>query len=502
VYAAGPNFDTVGALNGSYMIPPDSASAAGVSGVLVAVNGVVQEFHRTGVGPSSQLTAQAAFKLDALFASASGFSGGAFDPRVLYDSIHDKFVVVAVDQNSTAKSTHILVAVSNNGDPHSAADFQAQSIDVHGAIPGSWADFPQAALDSSGNIYVTANMFSFSSGQFTGSRLWIIPEANVPTASPQAIDPSFNAGVGNGASDLFSLAPTNTAGFTDPATHVNTGGSSGTYLVSYNSATNSAGHDVVNIIHASGGIYTAASIDVGKIDQSAQFGGISAPQPGASNTLDADDSRTALGVFHAGPAGQPGHLYVAATIVPTTGPDAGHATAHWWAFETDPTSGNVTKLVNQGDISGNTFAPGSNLRTYYPSLAVTTVLGSDGQMHDQLAVSFSSSAPATGSGYDGYASAYEVKFDPLASIGYNSATHYEEIGATATGTHWNLLASGLASYYRTFGGHDNRWGDYSSITVDPTDNSSVWAFNQYAMTPGTSILGQTGRWGTELGLFV
>ena len=49
--------------------------------------------------------------------------------------------------------------------------------------------------------------------------------------------------------------------------------------------------------------------------------------------------RAASAVFHAGATSTaPGHLYVAATIVPTSGPDAGHVTAHWWAFETDPTT--------------------------------------------------------------------------------------------------------------------------------------------------------------------
>lgn len=466
LHADGPTFDSVGQINGSYMIPPDSASAAGTSGIVVAVNGEVQEFDRPDI---AHLTPQPGFSLDSVFNSASGFTSGAFDPRVLYDSATDRFVVVAVDQNSTAHTTHILVAVSANGHPHSGADFSATSIDASGAIPGSWADFPQAALDNAGNVYITANMFSFSASQFTGSRLWTVQENGLAVSAP--VDPSANAGLG---SDLFGLSPTTMTAAGSPA---------GEYLVSYNSAADASGANVLNIVHVAAGAYTTQTISVGHIDQNGQFGGLTAPQPGTSKTLDADDSRTAIAVF------QNGHLYVAATIVPTSGPDAGHTTAHWWAFSTDA-SGAVTGLLNQGDVSGNTFAPGSQLRSFYPSLAVG--VGANG--HDELAISFSTSAPATGAGYDGYPSAYEVTFDPLANT---SGTGYQEIGG------WQLLAGGVSSYYRTFGSHDNRWGDYSSISPDPLDPShgSYWAFNEYAMTNGTSLLGESGRWGTELGLF-
>lgn len=466
LHVDGPTFDSVGLVNGSYMIPPDSSSAAGTSGILVAVNGEVQEFDRPD---ASHLTSQPGFSLDSVFKSASGFTSGAFDPRVLYDPTTDRFVVVAVDQNSTAQTTHVLVAVSTNGHPHSGADFNATSIDVSGAIPGSWADFPQAALDNAGHVYITSSMFSFAASQFTGSRLWTVQENGLGVSGP--VDPSSKAGL---ASNLFSLSPTNMTAAGAPA---------GEYLVSYNSATDASGSNVVNIIHVSGGAYTAQSVSVGHIDQTPQYGGVTAPQPGTTKTIDADDTRTAVAVY------QNGHLYVAATIVPTSGPDAGHAAAHWWAFSTDA-NGAVTGLLNQGDISGNTFVPGSQLRSFYPSLAV----GQGANGHEELAISFSTSAPAAGTGYDGYPSAYEVTFDPLANT---SGTGYQEIGG------WRLLAGGQANYFRTFGAHENRWGDYSSISPDPLDPShgTYWAFNEYAMTNGTSFLGESGRWGTELGLF-
>jgi hypothetical protein len=440
-----------------------------VNAIVAAVNGEVVEWDRPA-SSNTALTKVMDISLDGLFSTVS--SGGTFDPRVLYDANSDRFIVVAVDQNSTAKTSHILVAVSSKGTPHSANDFTTVSIDATKAsTANAWADFPQVGLDNAGHIYITSNLFTFSGSSFVGSRLWVVNEA-APTAV-SAVDPSAVAG--NSSGELFSLAPTNMAGHTN--------GAVGNWLVSYNSATNSLGHNVLNIVHVdASGAPTYSQVDVGHIDQTAQYAGLTAPQPGTSKTIDADDTRAASAVY------SNGRLYVAATIVPTSGPDAGHSTAHWWAFQTDG-AGHVTGLLDQGDVSGNTFKPGSQLRSYYPTLAV----GQDSAGQDELAISFSGSAPASGSGYTGNPSAYEVTINPLA---HNDGQHYEETGA------WQLLQAGQDNYVRTFGGGDNRWGDYSSISVDPRTGTEYWAFNEYAMSHGLSFMGENGQWGTELGLFI
>ena len=455
---AGPTFDTNATVNGNYFIPPDSTSAAGTAAILVGVNGVIEAFGRT-TGVDTLTPHAPGFALDDVFNGATGFLGSAFDPHILYDPNSDRFIIVAVDQNATNKTSQLLVAVSNNGSPLSGADFHAVAIDAN-AGSGSWADFPQVGLDSSGHIYITANMFTFSGGSYSGTRLWVENETALSSGA-SAVNVSA---AGAGANDFFSAAPTY-----DPH-------GAGEFLISYNSATNSAGHNVLHVVQVdtNGSLGTEQTVDLGKIDQLATFGGISVPQPGTSHTLDGDDSRTSLAVM------QGGHLYVAATILPTSGADAGHATAHWFELGAD-SSGNVS-LLNQGDVSGNAAFSGSNLRTFYPSVAVST----DASGNDELAISFSTSAPQTGTAYDGFPSAYEETIDPTT-------------GASVLG--WQLLEGGVANYYRTFGTHDNRWGDYSSISADPLHPGQYWAFNQFAETHGTSLLGENGRWATELGLF-
>jgi len=63
------------------------------------------------------------------------------------------------------------------------------------------------------------------------------------------------------------------------------------------------------------------------------------------------------------------------------------------------------------------------------------------------------------------------------------------------------LAAGFDYYIRFFNGTSNRWGDYSGISVDPADDATFWVFNENALTRGTLIGGEDGRWGTRFGKF-
>ncbi len=163
------------------------------------------------------------------------------------------------------------------------------------------------------------------------------------------------------------------------------------------------------------------------------------------------------------------HLFAVNTIVPPSGPDAGQATAHW--YEIDTTSlGNLT-LSDQGNIGGEDIAAGTY--TFYPSVAVDAV--------GNVAVGFAASGPSI------YPGAYYAVHETTDAAG--------TVGPTGT------LAAGQDYYYRAFGG-DNRWGDYSAISIDPANDLTFWVYNEYAITRGTVLSqfpGEDGRWGTRWG---
>jgi hypothetical protein len=460
---AGPSFTSVGATNGYYMIPPDNASAAGPNNVVVATNGEIEVLSKTGTVQLNQSLVSFFKPLNPLSNFSDPNQTQAFDPKVVYDATSGRFVVVALEQSDAggtsndANTSRILIAVSNGGDPSNPANWSYTSVNSELTINGkaSWADFPGVATDGSA-IYVTANMFDHATGNYQGSRLWVVNESTL--AKSAAYDPSVLSGAASSSGgDFFTLQPAQIYGA--PA-------GSGTYLVAYDGARSStASGKALNIIHVTnpfavgGPTFSYQQVNVGNIDSAGQYASFLAPQRGTSTAIDAGDNRALSAVW------RNGSLYVTADVIPPSGPDAGHVTAHWFQVST---TGSKLALSQQGNVSG--AAIGSGVRTYYPSIAVDA--------NGDVVVNVSASGPGL------YASAYY-------------AVHLA--GDAAGTTHTPVaFASGVAPYVRTFGGGDNRWGDFSSVTVDPANPSGFWLFNEYATTQGTVIQGESGRWATKV----
>jgi hypothetical protein len=488
---AAQNFNTVGADNsGFYMIPPDPNAAVGLNTVISATNGVLEAFTKSGAalnifGGSNNESLNSFYVAGLGSLVLTNFNdpnqSGPFDPKVIYDPYTNRFIVVALQESDAggtfndANTSNILIAVSSP-DTGGALTWKYTSInsDVIANGADSWADYPGLSVDGTGNIYVTANLFDHATGNYQGSRLWTIAENDIVTGAAgtnatatgkaTVYDPSVLSGATSaGSNELFTLMPAQmlpgTAGtsFASP---------SGTYLVSYDGASNSQGQ-VLNVVevtpNGSGGFsFTYKQINLGNIDSAGQFASFTAPQLGTSRTIDAGDDRVYSVVF------RNGYLYATTTV---QSPSTGFTTAHWFQINASNPS-NLT-LVQQGDVSGASI--GTGVRTYYPSISVDA--------NGDFAIGFSASGP------NNYASAYYEAYK------YNSTTN------TWTLESPTLLQAGVASYYRTFGGGDNRWGDYSSIVADPSSSSTFWVYNEYAWTHGTRISGETGRWATQVGEF-
>ncbi len=76
-------------------------------------------------------------------------------------------------------------------------------------------------------------------------------------------------------------------------------------------------------------------------------------------------------------------------------------------------------------------------------------------------------------------------------------------GATPARSPAASTRGGLESYYQTFSGTANRWGDYSTTSLDPSDGRTFWTIQEFAgqQVGGTCPTKDTGRWGTWWGSF-
>ena len=450
---AGPGFFDVAVENGYFVIPPDASVAASADHVVTVVNTSIAGYLKDGT-PTIRESFQAFF-------GTLEPSGTLFDPRVRFSEFDGRFVVVILEltddgAGAPTNRSNLLVAVSAGDDPRAGWTFSR--IDLRTTVQSTvyWADYPAIAVDEEA-LYVTANLFAFGTGEYGGSRLWVVPLQDVAvggTIVPTAIDPFAAADVPGLSSTLQVAAPIDASGGPE------------IWLVEY-SGLNDGQYEYVGLFRlvmtAGSPDFELAFLELGDID-AVDRALPGAPQPASAAELATGDRR-ALDAARRG-----GRLAGTFTVRPPVGADEGQATAAW--FEADVSNPISPSLAAFGTIGANEVSVGAH--SFFPAVG----LASDGS----LAIGFSASAP------DAYAGAYVAIRGPLGAVG----TISEPVA----------LQSGDGPYLRTFGGDLNRWGDYSGLAPDPSNDGSFWVFNQYAGMPGNPMGAEDGQWGTRIGRVV
>lgn len=107
--------------------------------------------------------------------SSLGLNNTKYDPRVIYDPLHDRFILVFLNGSSPSTS-RVIVGFSATNDPAGAwfmyalngnlRDNQVITQDV-------WTDFPSIGI-STEELFITGNLFTYQ-GQGLGAGIWQIP---------------------------------------------------------------------------------------------------------------------------------------------------------------------------------------------------------------------------------------------------------------------------------------------------------------------------------------
>lgn len=156
-------FKGVNQAEAGYFEPPDTQAAPGPVYVVEVTNLHVDIYSRKKPRTRNQFT------LGSFFGYA--YPNDMTDPRVLYDHVWQRFVVVAVNIPPIADpKTLIFIAVSKSSDPNSG--WWIYSIDmgsVEGNPAGNWIwDYPMVGMDQDG-IIITGNLFQWTPGGGGGS---------------------------------------------------------------------------------------------------------------------------------------------------------------------------------------------------------------------------------------------------------------------------------------------------------------------------------------------
>ncbi len=187
------------AANGFEMgTPNDNTLAISPAGeILSAVNTAVAVYDTTGRRKERKTLTD--------FGDTLQLPGREFDPRVLYDPLHRRFVMVFLS-GSHSSNSRLIVGFAGDDSATGMWHFYALPGDPLG--DSSWTDFPMVALWDS-TLVVTVNLLWNDSSWQAGFRqtiIWQIPTAGGYQGA-DSLDAYLTAGIGYGGRPLRNLCP-------------------------------------------------------------------------------------------------------------------------------------------------------------------------------------------------------------------------------------------------------------------------------------------------------
>ncbi len=443
------NYARDDSLNNGWGVPPDNAGCVGPNHFLLAVNTAIEWYTKT------DRIRQYSESLNTFFAATSPTD--LFDPRVLWDQFNGRYVVIADEEDDATKISYIHIAVSKTSDPNDGWYFQKINTKLNINGTDTWLDFPALGVSNEA-LYLTGNMFSFSS-TYVATRLWIFDKGlyNGGTSNYQVYDPSTEAGL---TSQAFTIQPAHMYG-TQP-------NNVGAFMFSSEWDDNNGNNDLIAFFRVDdplgnngGPFFNVQFLNPGEIHNNSS-GVPTAPQKGTNINIDFGDDRAQSCVWR-------DSIFVGAfTINPSTGSEAGQATNFWFTVNTS----NINNVVleQQGLIDGEDIA--NACYTGYPAVEINAF--------GDIAIGFSATSDTI---YAGSYVAYHGVADPSGTVRGSILIHAGVDYYVRTGIPFHI---------------GNRWGDYSSIALDPINENSFWVFNQYAWTRGSydPFADEDGRWAT------
>jgi hypothetical protein len=419
-------------------IPPDPIIAVTPTDVIVAYNSGFSIYDKSNPGSVLFSTTFASWW------SGFGLPSGTviFDPKLVYDYINNRVIIVSLARNTTVNKSWFLVSVSLQ--PSATGSYWGFVLDAtyDGSTPtNNWADYPGVGTDGT-NLYISANMFSFSSGTFQYAKVRMLKLSEL-----------YNGSISSGWWDFWGMTHQDSVlAFTvQPAHHYfsgppmylvsaenNLSSSSGNVLTTFYIAlpTNNNWPTYSPVLYRLLTITTASSFSVPP----------DAGQPGTSTLINTGDDRILSARYYGGDI---------------------------WLTQGCARGSNAGLCIYGFTIGGTKFydmhgwgATGSDY--YYPSIAV--------DRYENIAIVFSRSSST---------------YSEYASIRYTGLRNY------AAYTNSNLepsaqIKGGEATYVALDSSGRNRWGDYSGIERDPAAGQVFWLFHEYAKP---QVSGNS-RWGT------
>ena len=435
--------------------PPDPNGAVGPNHVVTMSNLHFQIFNKSGTslfGPAANNTLW------------SGFGGGcqtqnSGDPVVIYDQLADRWLLT---QFTSAAPYLECVALSQTNDP--TGSYYRWSIATGGG--NNFPDYPKASMWPDAYYFSTREFAGGST--FVGVGAYALDRAQALIGNPNPIvisflappNPAYVVGDGLLPSDLDGMTPP-PAG--SPNFFVGSEDNNGPYGAPQDALTIWKFH--ADFVNPPNSTFTLTNTLPTSPFNSilALCGGTRAciPQPNTTNRIDHLGYRQRP-LFRLAYRNFGDHesLVTNQSVSAGTGPNGEVSGIRWWELRS-PASSPV--IYQEG-----TYAPGltDGIHRWMGSIAMNS--------HGDMALGYSASNGTNPSVFP--------------SVFYTARHAADPPGQMTLGE--GSIKDGTGSQTSS-----NRWGDYTAMVVDPTDDSTFWYIDEYV--PTTSSIG----WRLRIGAF-
>lgn len=433
--------------------PPDTNGDVGPNHYIQAVNTAFGIYSKAGA-PLASTTFNSLWSGANTGTPCDNLHDG--DPVVIYDPMGDRWFVTdfafPMSGGSPAAPCYECIAVSQTPDPVSGGWYlyAINQTRPPSATSDLLNDYPKFGIWTDG-LYQSANMFSIATGSFWGVGYWAYNRLDMEAGKP--ITPIVASST---SSSDFTTLPANLR--IGPQAAFPPNGTPAYFVAQTNGAYSFRVRKFSvnwNALPPSGILSGATTVS-----EANGWGNPYSPsQPGTSQTLDS------LG-YRAMVQAQYRNLGGAESIwLNHTGGGGSSLDGILWA-QLGVTGG----IIATSPVQQQFYQPDTTLHRWMGSLAV------DGQGNMALGYSTSNgSAP----NYPSLKYSGRLVGDALNTLQQTEKTLWAGTGV------------------QDYNGYD-RWGDYSAMTVDPTDDCTFWYTNEYYQTSGTN---PTRNWQTLVGSF-
>ena len=425
----------------SGFVPPDADGAVGPQQYVMVASGIVKTFNKL----TGALDGVIDTSLDNFFASILPAGSFVGDVRVFYDTISQRFFVVGRSSNTATE--RLLIAVSKSSIITSGSYFTFFYLNTASFSGGLELDYPTLGCDSSA-LYIGANLFD-SNSNFVNSVALVIQKSSILSSGP-----IFYTAFGNLINFTAGTGQVSPVGVNNFDSNPAQGFFIGTSAFYY-------GALVLNIINNPGSAHPTISSPI-VIPVAPTAAPLLVPHKGniygTHGYIGPTDDR--LNWSHI----RNGKLWTCHNTigVNNTGSSSGTLSrdAIRW-YQIDVSNPTHPAVLQYGTLYNNTSLNDTNELNYFVGSIMTS-----GQGHTLIGSSVA--------GANAYANAVIAGHLATDSAGLVESPIAYTNSSSAYNLNWDLSI---------YGSH--RWGDYSTISIDPSDNMTMWSIQEYCNAPNS-----------------